>query len=62
MAVDPSRDDPPKFEDLKTKGEKVIVTDYGLAHWLAQTFKLDVNEFPNMKPPHLSETAYNEIK
>lgn len=38
------------------------MTEFGLAHWLAQTFKLELGEMPNLKPPHISVTAYDELR
>lgn len=53
MQVDLSRDDP-KPKILLDQGQKVIVTDFGLAHWLAQTFKIELNEMGHLKPNNLT--------
>lgn len=39
-----------------------MVTDFGLAHWLAQTYKLELNEMNHLKPAHLTAAAYDELK
>jgi hypothetical protein len=60
--VDPSRDDDPQPIQLKEQGKKVIVTDFALSHWLAQTFKIELTELSHLKPQHLTSAAYDEIK
>ena len=35
-----------KAVQLKDMGLKCVVSDYALAHWYAQTFKLDINNLP----------------
>ena len=32
---------------IKEYGLKVVVTDYGLAHWLAANNGFNINDFPN---------------
>ena len=43
-------------KSLKELGVKAVVTDYSLAHWLAQSCKLDVHNIPmnQQVPEHLS--------
>jgi hypothetical protein len=43
-------------------GKKIIVTDYGLAHWIAQSYNLDINELPKQKPDHLNKDTYDVLK
>lgn len=43
-------------------GQKLIVTDYSLAHWIAQTYNLDINDLPKVKPDHLSKETYDLLK
>lgn len=38
------------------------MTEYGLAFWLAQTCKLDLSAMPNLKPPHISATAFDDLR
>jgi hypothetical protein len=38
------------------------VTDYSLAHWIAQTYNLDINDLPKVKPDHLSKETYDLLK
>lgn len=38
------------------------MTDYGLAHWIAQTYNLDINDLPKVKPDHLSKETYDLLK
>ena len=47
---------------LPLKGQKIIVTDYSLAHWIAQTYNLDINDLPKVKPDHLSKETYDLLK
>jgi hypothetical protein len=39
-----------------------VVTDYGLAHWLLQTYKFDINEMSMLKPSHMPSSVFDEIK
>jgi len=47
---------------LPLQGQKLIVTDYSLAHWIAQTYNLDINDLPKIKPDHLSKETYDLLK
>ena len=38
------------------------MTDYSLAHWIAQTYNLDINDLPKVKPDHLSKETYDLLK
>jgi hypothetical protein len=42
--------------------QKLIVTDYGLAHWIAQTYQLDLNDWPRQKPDNIQKDAYESLK
>ena len=48
-----------KLSDL---GLKVKVTDYALAHWYCQIFKLDINNLTQAIPQHLSREQYSRVK
>jgi hypothetical protein len=41
---------------------KVIVTDHSLAHWIAQTYNLDINHWPKKRPDHLTKEVYEQLK
>lgn len=61
--MDGSHDD--KVEQkLSSEGKKVIVNDYSVAHWIAQTYNLDINNMPNLRPSHLNShpQAFEELK
>lgn len=31
---------------LSELNQRVVVTDYSLAHWIAQTYQIDINDWP----------------
>lgn len=33
--------------------KQLVVTEYGLDHWLAQTFNLTLDTMPPYRPPHI---------
>ena len=47
---------------LEESGQRLVVTDYGLAHWLTQNCSLDVNDMSILKPAHMSSAAFDELK
>jgi hypothetical protein len=49
-------------EPIKSKGERLIVTEYGLAHWIAQGFNLDVNDLPKQRPDHITKEAFDSLR
>jgi hypothetical protein len=40
----------------------VVVTEFALANWLAQTFKLDLAAMPGSKPGYISLQAYDDLR
>jgi hypothetical protein len=52
----------PKIQDLKQEGKKVVVSDFSLAHWLAQSYQLDICEWPRQKPDNIPKEIYEPIK
>jgi len=42
----PTEDEECAFEDLSKNNQKLIVTNYALNHWVAQTNKLNINNLP----------------
>ena len=60
--VDPSVEDESSPPPLKNQGKKLVVTEFGLAHWLTQNLKLDLFDMPTLKPSHISQTAYDDLK
>ena len=54
--------DPVRERSLRASAERLIITEFGLANWLAQTYKLDLSEMARIRPPYLSNGAYEEIK
>lgn len=40
----------------------MIVTDYGLAHWISQGLNLDVNNLPKKRPHHINREAFEALK
>lgn len=38
------------------------MTDYGLAHWIAQSFDLDLNNLPKRRPEHITKEAYDSLR
>lgn len=69
-----SRQDQPnywleKLHDLKKpetplieKGEKLVVTEFALAYWTAQSYNLDLNDWPKKKPDHFPKETYEYLK
>jgi hypothetical protein len=47
---------------LPSKGEKLVVTDYSLSHWIAQAYNLDINDWPKKKPEHFQKETYEQLK
>ena len=47
---------------LSESGQKLIVTDYTLAHWLAQTHGVDMHDWPAKKPDHLSKEQFDNLR
>ena len=47
---------------LKEKGERLVVTDYGLAHWISQGLNLDINELPKQRPDHINREAFDALR
>lgn len=47
---------------LKDKGEKLVVTDFSLAYWTAQSYNLDLNDWPKKKPDHFPKETYEYLK
>ena len=47
---------------MKDMGLKCVVSDYALAHWYAQTFKLDINNLPTQTMAGRDNKAYDFIK
>lgn len=47
---------------LSHTNHQIVVTDYSLAHWIAQGHKLDINEWPKQKPDHISKDVYEMLK
>ena len=43
-------------------GEKIEVTDYAMAHWMAQSCGLDINEWPRHKPDHMPKSSFDQLK
>jgi hypothetical protein len=39
-----------KSENLRLNGQKVVVTEFSLFHWIAQTYGLDLNDWSNQCP------------
>jgi hypothetical protein len=47
---------------ISEQGQCIKVTDYSLAHWLAQTYQIDINNWPINRPEHISKEAYEQLK
>lgn len=47
---------------LSQLDQKVVVTDYGLTHWLAQTHNLNVNHLPKYRPLHMETAVFDYYK
>lgn len=43
-------------------GKKVIVSEFGYAHWLAQTYKIDLAEFNYTNPDNVDPETYSKLK
>ena len=41
---------------------KVVVSDYALAHWYCQIFKLDINNLTQAIPSHMTTENYKRVK
>ena len=41
---------------------KVVVSDYALAHWYCQIFKLDINNLTQAIPQHMTRENYTRVK
>ena len=50
-----------KSRPLKDFGLKLVVTDYGLAHWLAGNNGYNINEFPNKNEENIPTQFYDEV-
>lgn len=48
--------------EIDKKAERVIVTDYGLAHWTAQQYNLDVNDLPKQRPDYINKEAFDSLR
>lgn len=42
--------------------KKIVVTDFSLDHWCAQTYNLDLTDWPKKKPEHLNKEQYEGVK
>ena len=40
----------------------MIVTEYGLAHWISQSLNLDVNDLPKQRPEHINKEAFDALR
>jgi len=58
--VDASDEQP--IQQLKIDNQQVVVTDYSLAHWIAQTYNLDIHNMPLTRPSHLTPHTFDELK
>lgn len=38
------------------------MSEYSLFHWLAQTYGVNLNEWPTIKPDYIPKEAYEQIK
>jgi hypothetical protein len=47
---------------MRDLGEKVVVSDFSLAHWIAQNYNLDINDWPKNKPDNFPKEIYEELK
>lgn len=48
--------------ELRSEKKKLVVTDYGLAHWIAQTYNMDINHMPNNCPSHMTSAQFDDLK
>jgi len=46
---------------LKEFGIKLVVTDYGLAHWMAANYGYNINEFPNKNDEEIPNQFYDNV-
>jgi hypothetical protein len=52
----------PTPKSLASDKQKLIVSDFSLDFWQAQTWRLDLHVLQRQKPEHLSKDAYEQIK
>ena len=62
LSQDPMPDDPPTYPPLKDQNLRATVTNHSLAHWIAQTYKLQLSAIPIFKPDHIPQTAFDDLK
>lgn len=53
---------PTTIVPISVQGQCIKVTDYSLAHWIAQTYRIDINNWPINRPEHITKEAYEQLK
>lgn len=43
----------PPADGVIPEGKQMMVTEFSLDHWLAQTFKLNIDQIPPVRPSHI---------
>lgn len=56
------RKHPFNLKKMLRDDEKIVVTDYSLAHWQAQTCGININAFPRFKPDGFPKDVYDELR
>jgi hypothetical protein len=49
----------PPRDGIIPADRKMVVTEYSLDHWLAQSFKLNLESIPPVRPSHIPVTFLN---
>ena len=51
-----------KLLPLSNQGKKLIVTNYALDYWTAQSYGIDLNNWPKQKPDHINKNVYENLR